>query len=121
MATAIDTGTEYCTSLISYVLDYHLTKMIAEGFIEKALKMHLGKTGTIQCIKQPPRGGDFGGSDIFSLVRVFPLLFVVDVVGAISNHALFELGTARYGWHLHSSLHCPCGGSCSVTLSVLLL
>ncbi|CAB9521570.1 receptor subunit 1 [Seminavis robusta] len=66
MATAIDTGTVFCTSLISHVLDYHLTKMISEGFVEKAMKMHLGKIGTIECIAAPPRGGDFGG-DTFSL------------------------------------------------------
>jgi hypothetical protein len=121
MATAIDTGADYCTSLISYVLDYHLTKMISEGFIEKAMKMHLGKTGTIQCIKQPPRGGDFGGNDVVSLVSWFMFFFKEDLAVDIFNRALFVEGTGRHGWHLYSSRHFSCGGSCSFTLSVLLL
>lgn len=70
MATAVDTGgfpNAKCTSLISHVLDYHLTKMKAEGFIEQAFKSHLNKIGTIQCLERagPDAGGGF--EDTFAL------------------------------------------------------
>ena len=71
MATIVDTGggpNAKCTSLISHVLDYHLTEMIADGFIEKAWRNHLNRIGTIECIRAPPKGGDGGEfEDTFSL------------------------------------------------------
>ena len=70
MATAVDTGGfegSYCTSLISHVLDFHLTEMKSDGFIEKAWKNHINKIGTIQCLERagPDAGGGF--EDRFSL------------------------------------------------------
>jgi len=69
MATAIDTGLFYsCTSLISHVLDYHLTQMRGDGFLQQAWKTHLNNIGTIQCVSDPNAGrvGDFF-DDTFSL------------------------------------------------------
>jgi Ligand-gated ion channel len=59
MATAIDTGANYCTSLISHVIDYHMTEMLSDGFVAKAWKTHLNKVGTIDCIKEPPKVDSF--------------------------------------------------------------
>jgi hypothetical protein len=51
-ATAVDTGV-LCTSLVSYVLDVHLTEMVADGFIQQAWQAHLAKISTINCQEQP--------------------------------------------------------------------
>jgi hypothetical protein len=49
MATAVDTGSQYCTSLISHVLDYHLTTMIDDGFLERMWKTQLDRIATVSC------------------------------------------------------------------------
>jgi hypothetical protein len=45
IATLVDTGV-LCTSLISYVLDYHLTEMRADGFIDQMWEDHLERVAT---------------------------------------------------------------------------
>lgn len=47
-ATAIDTGT-FCSSLISYVVDLHMTQMQADGFLDRAWKRHLARVGDHTC------------------------------------------------------------------------
>jgi hypothetical protein len=49
-ATAVDSGM-MCTSLISYVFDYHLQEMERDGFIATAWKNHVEKISTIRCDK----------------------------------------------------------------------
>jgi len=66
MATIVDTGSSHCTSLISHVLDYHLTEMLNDGFISRAWHIHLNTIGTINCVREEYQGGDFDG-DTFSL------------------------------------------------------
>jgi hypothetical protein len=65
--TAIDTGPFRCTTLISDVLDYHLTAMVSDGFVDDALKDYLNKVSTIECVAEPPRGGNSGFDEMFSL------------------------------------------------------
>lgn len=50
-ATAVDTGL-MCTSLVSHVLNIHLTEMEYEGFIDQAWQDHLRKIATIDCQEQ---------------------------------------------------------------------
>lgn len=47
-ATAIDAGT-MCSSLISYVVDLHMTQMEADGFIDRAWQRHLARLGDHTC------------------------------------------------------------------------
>ena len=49
LATAVGTGAPYCTSLISHVLDYHLTTMLDDGFLERTWKSHLDRIATVDC------------------------------------------------------------------------
>ena len=49
LATAVDTGSKYCTSLISHVLDYHLTTMIDDGFLERMWREQLDRIATVSC------------------------------------------------------------------------
>ena len=49
LATAVDTGSQYCTTLISHVLDYHLTTMIDDGFLERMWKSQLDRIATVSC------------------------------------------------------------------------
>jgi Ligand-gated ion channel len=49
LATAVDTGSYYCTSLISHVLEYHLTAMTDDGFLERTWKSHLDRIATVSC------------------------------------------------------------------------
>jgi hypothetical protein len=68
MATAIDTGGAFCTSLVSHVLDFYLTEMLEDGFVEKAWIDHLNKVGTIECVEEARPGGHGGDEDeTFSL------------------------------------------------------
>jgi hypothetical protein len=50
MATTVDTE-KYCTSLVSHVLDYHLTIMMDDGFIEQAWSNHIDRLSTVECTK----------------------------------------------------------------------
>ena len=50
-ATAFDVGI-YCTSLISSVLNLHMTEMINDGFIAKAYQNHIRKISTTNCPMQ---------------------------------------------------------------------
>jgi membrane protein implicated in regulation of membrane protease activity len=45
IATTVDTGI-LCSSLINYVLDYHLTEMRADGFIDQMWEDHLARVAT---------------------------------------------------------------------------
>lgn len=47
-ATIIDTG-EYCTSLISHVIDYYLNEMNQDGFISDALEQYKASISSYQC------------------------------------------------------------------------
>ena len=81
MATAIGTSeNEYCSSLISHVLDYHLTTMIAEGFVERAMKYHLSKISTVECISEPPRAGDFSGSTFSLTLQDLGGIFILHLI-----------------------------------------
>ena len=60
IATTIDTGI-LCTSLISYVLDFHLTEMRADGFVDQLWKDHLARVSTQNC--DANRVKDSGGVD----------------------------------------------------------
>ncbi|KAI2504707.1 ionotropic glutamate receptor [Fragilaria crotonensis] len=84
MATAIDTGRYRCTSLISHVLDYYLSEMLADGFVENAWKDHLNRIATIECVAEPQRGaGASGSDDTFSLS-------LEDVGGIFVLHAMLS-------------------------------
>jgi Ligand-gated ion channel len=47
-ATSVDTG-NLCTSLISYVLNFHLSEMIQDTFIEMSWNEHISKISEISC------------------------------------------------------------------------
>jgi Ligand-gated ion channel len=47
-ATGVDTG-NLCTSLISYVINIHMTKMISDGFVADAWEKHIKKISTKDC------------------------------------------------------------------------
>jgi Ligand-gated ion channel len=47
-ATTVDSGI-LCTSLVSYVLDFHIKEMERDGFIREAWKNHLNKLSTVKC------------------------------------------------------------------------
>ena len=81
MATAI---VDSCTSLVSNVLDYHITSMIDDGFIEKAWKNHLSRHGTIECVQDSKSNGWFDEADTFSLT-------IVDVGGIFIVHVVLSL------------------------------
>lgn len=92
MATKVDNGPisrddgdpSKCTSLISHVLDYHLTNMANDGFLKEAWHQHLGIVGTIECFADTAGGGE-GGNDeeTFSLT-------VQDVGGIFIVHAVLS-------------------------------
>ena len=81
MATAI---VDSCTSLVSNVLDYHLTSMIDDGFIEQEWKNHLSRFGTIDCIPDTRKNGWFDDADTFSLT-------IVDVGGIFIVHVVLSV------------------------------
>lgn len=91
MATLVDNGPvssggdspHKCTSLISHVLDYHLTAMLNEGFLEEAWRKHLQRTGTVECINES-NGGGGGLEETFSLS-------VHDVGGIFIVHAVLSV------------------------------
>lgn len=47
-ATGVDTGT-LCTSLISYVINIHMSEMISDGFVADAWGKHIDKISTVDC------------------------------------------------------------------------
>lgn len=47
-ATIVDTG-EYCTSLISHVIEFYLREMYQDGFIANAYEQFLDSISTYQC------------------------------------------------------------------------
>ena len=92
MATRVDNGPisreegdpSKCTSLISHVLDYHLTNMANDGFLREAWQQHLGKIGTIECYADVNVGNEGGNDDeTFSLT-------VQDVGGIFIVHAVLS-------------------------------
>lgn len=50
-ATGVDTGT-LCTSLVSYVMNIHLTEMFADGTIASAWDNHISRMATINCTEK---------------------------------------------------------------------
>jgi Ligand-gated ion channel len=82
LATAVDTGAPYCTSLISHVLDYHLTAMLDDGFLDRMWKQHLGRISTIDCAKASSSGDTTSSEDdTFSLtIQDVGGIFIVHVV-----------------------------------------
>lgn len=100
MATAIDTGIYQCTSLISHVLDYHLTAMISEGFMESAWQMHVNKIASIDCARDldiQSSGGD--QEDTFSLG-------LPDIGGIFILHfilAFVAIALAMVQWYYYPS------------------
>lgn len=61
-ATAVDSAI-MCTSLVSYVMDLHLTEMRSDGFIENSWNDHVNKIKTVQC----PESVSVEQDDNFSL------------------------------------------------------
>jgi len=57
-ATAVDTDI-FCTSLVSSVMNLHLTQMTVDGFIRRAWENHLDKISTTTC----SAAGSVAGSD----------------------------------------------------------
>jgi hypothetical protein len=47
-ATIVDTG-DYCTSLISHVIDFYLNEMNQDGFIEEAVTKFRDSISSYQC------------------------------------------------------------------------
>lgn len=96
MATLVDNGPisddtdsqNKCTSLISHVLDYHLTAMADDGFLESAWNDHLQRIGTIECIHESFSGG--GVEDTVSLR-------VQDVGGIFILHATLSFAALALG------------------------
>jgi hypothetical protein len=80
----VDTGGYRCTSLISHVLDYHMTDMLNDGFLDRAWRDHLERTASIQCIKE---NGNTGGG----LEDATSSLTVQDVGGIFIVHAVLSV------------------------------
>jgi hypothetical protein len=84
-------------------LDYHLTAMISEGFVETAWQMHVNKIATIDCARdldiQSAAGGD--QEDTFSLGLpdiggIFILHFIIAFVAiAIAIFQFYYYPSAR--------------------------
>jgi hypothetical protein len=68
-----------CTSLVSFVLNLHLTEMAASGFIEEAWQTHLDKVNTINCADRASQGqGGASDEENFSLgMKEMAGIFVV--------------------------------------------
>jgi Ligand-gated ion channel len=92
LATAVDTGSQYCTSLISHVLDYHLTTMIDDGFLERMWKSQLDRIATVSCASSIPSSSaladdttlsltiqDVGGIFIFHVVLSFLAIMIATI------------------------------------------
>jgi hypothetical protein len=90
MATIVDNGPasesdqdgpSKCTSLISHVIDYHLTAMMNEGFMEDAWRKHLQRTATVQCTFKQTSADNMGFEETVSLsVHDVGGIFIVHVV-----------------------------------------
>jgi hypothetical protein len=65
-ATAVDAG-EFCTSLISYVLDLHLKEMRSDGFIDAAWRSHVQSLATVDCESPSDGAGNGWEEDNVSL------------------------------------------------------
>lgn len=50
-ATSVDTW-DWCSSLISYVMNLYITEMIQDGFVANAWKEHISKISEIDCPEQ---------------------------------------------------------------------
>jgi hypothetical protein len=68
-----------CMSLVSFVLNLHLTEMAAEGFIGEAWQTHLDKVSTINCLERNSQGpGGASDEENFSLgLKEMAGIFVV--------------------------------------------
>mmetsp|Transcript_38959 Transcript_38959/g.54863 ORF Transcript_38959/g.54863 Transcript_38959/m.54863 type:complete len:604 (+) Transcript_38959:240-2051(+) len=101
MATAVDTGT-LCTSLITYVIDVHMARMKADGFIEEAWNDHLQKIGDHECLSNTlgAEGGD--GSDWKSSLSINDLggIFIIHV--GLSAVAIIITFIQFFYWKGHS-------------------
>mmetsp|Transcript_41631 Transcript_41631/g.126229 ORF Transcript_41631/g.126229 Transcript_41631/m.126229 type:complete len:490 (-) Transcript_41631:151-1620(-) len=81
-ATHVDTGT-YCTSLLSYVVNLHMVRMKAEGFVEKAWNTHvLDKISDRRCVEVARGTNDSGTADGDDSVK----LSIKDVGGIFVFH-----------------------------------
>jgi Ligand-gated ion channel len=83
LATAVDTGSRYCTSLISHVMDYHLTAMIDDGFLERTWKLHLDRIATVSCPTTKKAANSF-------TTKVTSSLTVRDVGGIFVAHVMLS-------------------------------
>ena len=89
MATAVDTGTYRCTSLVSHVLNYYMREMLDDGFIEEAWKKFLARTGTIECIDETSKAGGGGDDDTFRLtLEDVGGIFIVHIVASLAAVSL---------------------------------
>jgi Ligand-gated ion channel len=82
LATAVDPGAPYCTSLISHVLDYHLTTMLDDGFLDRTWKSHLDRIATVDCAANAHVGATtVSEDDTLSLtIQEVGGIFIVHVV-----------------------------------------
>jgi Ligand-gated ion channel len=105
LATAVDTGSQYCTSLISHVLDYHITSMLDDGFIERIWKSQLDRIATVSCAV-PNKGGSntLSEDDTVSLtIQDVGGIFIVHVV--LSFVAIFIAAIQFYYTHKKGALN----------------
>ena len=89
MATVVDNGLDKCTSLVSHVLDYHLTAMVNDGFIQEAWNSHLNRISSIECIQEVDTTGYFD-DDIFGLT-------VKDLAGIFLVHGVLSVVAVLWG------------------------
>jgi hypothetical protein len=82
IATTIDTGI-LCTSLISYVVDFHLTEMRGDGFVDQMWKDHLTRISTQSCVDNGVKasgGDDSSQDDTYSLsIKELAGIFIIHV------------------------------------------
>ena len=91
LATAVDTGLQHCTSLISHVLDYHLTTMIDDGFLDLMWKSQLDHIATISCGSSLySTAGAAGSSTTFGEDTTYSLT-VKDVGGILILHVMISV------------------------------
>ena len=75
-ANAVDAGT-YCTSLISTVLNLHMTEMINDGFVATAFQNHLQKLSTINCSLHADTTTDIGEDQYRLSMKDMAGIFIV--------------------------------------------
>lgn len=103
LATSVDTGSQYCTSLISHVLDYHLAGMLDDGFIERTWKSQLDRIATVSCSQNLKVATPLSEDDTVSLgIQDVGGIFIVHVV--LSFIAIFVAVIQFYYTHKRGAI-----------------